>query len=156
MLWHQLQWAKYQTDILFDLVLSDSYFASVCITRFFWDPKILSVKLTVAVWLVSLMSLYSEIVTFYCRVIVAYILGCGASYIHAVYKLNNSCFIFENEYQTGSLSRSRTEEFKHCLPFRQKEQDYLQDWLLLFSWVYVVSCLSFQNTVLRQPSKLVG
>lgn len=59
----------------FDLVLSDGNFASICFPRFFWEPEIQNIKLTVAGWSISLMSPYSEIVTCYCRVILAYVGG---------------------------------------------------------------------------------
>lgn len=75
MFWHQLQWTKSQTAILFVLVLSDCYFASICITRVFWEQKIWSIKPGVAVGLISLMSSYSEIVISYYRVILAYFWG---------------------------------------------------------------------------------
>lgn len=108
--------------ILFDLVPFDGYcFASICITSVFWDPKIWNIKPGVATGL----NKYEIILQWNSYLLLQSNTGlfwlCDASYIHAFCKFYKSCFIFENECWTDTLSRSRTEEFKQYPFCKQNE-----------------------------------
>lgn len=139
-LWHHLQQAKSQTAILFGLVLSDDCFVSICITSVFWESKIGSIKTGVAVGFISSTLSSSAIVTSSYRVLLAYFGGVMRHTYMRFISLISHASSFENECWTGSLSRSRTEEFKQYLYFRWKRiMSYGGYFHKQCSWVYAGS-----------------
>lgn len=107
---------------------------------FFWESKIGSIKTGVAVGFISSTLSSSAIVTSSYRVLLAYFGGVMRHTYMRFISLISHASSFENECWTGSLSRSRTEEFKQYLYFRWKRiMCYGGYFHKQCSWVYAGS-----------------